>query len=132
MIIKVVIIVVSAATLLSVSVGLGTGSTAGNTVPGSVASLSYHAIQPSQVAPIECGGFTLERMFLSGKVMSGRRSNDLLIADYQANKVSGHDGSDCLIAASSFEGVLDGGRHSDVCIGGSQTVFKNCEVELVR
>ena len=126
------ILISAVAVLLVVSVGLGTVSTAGNSVPVSVASLSYHVVQPSQVTPIECSGLPIGKFALGGRTMRGKGSNDLLIADDQTLIVSGRNGSDCLVAAADYAGVLDGGKHSDVCIGGSETVFKKCEVEVVR
>ena len=118
------------AALLVVSIGFGTVSTAGNSVPISVASLSNHAVRPAQVAPTQCSGLPLEKMLLGGRTIRGKGSNDLLIADGQSLIVSGRKGSDCLIAAADYAGVLNGGKDSDVCIGGVNTVFENCEVQV--
>ncbi len=118
--------------MLTISVGLGTVSTAGNSVPVSVASLSNHTVLPSQMAPVECRGLRLDRLIIGGTVVKGGGSNDLLIADYRSSFVIGRNGTDCLIASTDFVGVLDGGRHSDICIGGTKTLFRKCEVEIVR
>ena len=132
MIIRLAILVSAIAVMLTISVGLGTVSTAGNSVPVSVASLSHHAVRPSQVTPAECSGLPLERIFVGGRTVKGRGSNDLLIADYRTRKLVGKNGSDCLIAAPDYRGELNGGKHSDICIGGAKTKFKNCEVEIIR
>ena len=84
------------------------------------------------MAPTECIGLPLERMFVGGRSVKGKKTNDLLIADDRTLLVSGGNGSDCLIASADYSGVLDGGKHSDICIGGPSTKFKKCEVQVIR
>ncbi len=113
---------------VAVVVGLVVSFTAANVVPLTNAGVSSDATSLSELAPSGCAGMGLTKLVVaSGGNATGSAGNDLVLNNSTTKgTLSGQAGNDCIVSGAP-KSTLDGGLGTDVCIGPSGTIFKNCE-----
>jgi hypothetical protein len=109
---------------------LVTGVAASNIVPASHAGATFQGVAANSLKPTPCGGLNLS-VVVNGPGDSGATANQLLLAGPADTAVVGGSGDDCIVASSDVA-TIDGGTGTNVCFGGSTTVFTNCQTQVVR
>lgn len=109
---------------------LMTGVAASNIVPPSHAGATSQVVTANDLKPAQCGALNLS-VVVTGPGDSGATANQLLLAGPSATTVVGGSGDDCIVASTSVA-TIDGGTGTNVCFGGSSTVFTNCQTQVVR
>lgn len=109
---------------------LVTGVAASNIVPPSHAGATSQLVTANSLKPAQCAALNLS-VVVSGPDNSGATANQLLLAGPADTAVVGGSGDDCIVASTSAA-TIDGGTGTNVCFGGSTTVFTNCQTQVVR
>ena len=105
----------------------GTALSAGNTIPGTLASKSTPvAITANTLKPSACSGITLTTIVQG---VTGSSANELVLATSAADIISAGSGNDCILAGGGNDSV-NCGLGTDVALGGPGTdTFTNCETQ---
>jgi hypothetical protein len=109
---------------------LVTGVAASNIVPPSHVGATTLAVTANSLKPAACAGLNLS-VVVNGPGDSGATANQLLLVGPADTDVIGGSGDDCIVASTSVA-TIDGGTGTNVCYGGSSTVFTNCQTQVVR
>ena len=87
---------------------------AGNTVPGSLATRYQVAITANAMKPGACAGITLTTVVAG---VTGTGGADLLLGSAGANSMTGSGGNDCILGGGGNDSI-NCGTGIDVAIGG--------------
>ncbi len=109
---------------------LVTGVAASNFVPPSQAGATSQGVTANDLKPAACAALNLS-VVVAGAGDNLATANQLLLAGPADTAVVGGSGDDCIMASTSVA-TIDGGTGTNVCFGGSTTVFTNCQTQVRR
>jgi len=109
---------------------LATGLAAANAVPQSRAATISSTVNANALRPSGCLGLNLS-VVVEGAGDGGATANQLLLGGPADTAMVGGSGDDCIVASTAATSI-DGGTGTNVCYGGSSTVFTNCQTQIVR
>lgn len=111
---------------------LVTGVAASNIVAPSHIGATSQVVTANSLKLAQCGALNLS-VVVNGPGDSGATANQLLLAGPGDTAVVGGSGSDCIVASTSVATIDGGGgTGTNVCFGGSTTVFTNCQSQVRR
>lgn len=109
---------------------LVTGVAASNVVSATRIGQTSQVVTPNSLKPSACAALNLSVVVVgAGDPLAS--ANQLLLSGPANSAVVGGSGDDCIVASTSVA-TIDGGTGTNVCFGGSTTVFTNCQTQVVR
>lgn len=103
--------------------------TAANEIEPGVITDSTLLTSPNDLKPDECAAIDVVELVNGGVNITGPDASALVLASSETETITGGNQDDCIVGKDGVADI-DGGDGSDVCIGGSATVFANCETEI--